>query len=322
MSTVRCSVCDTKLENPETMIAGIGPVCYQKVLFTEILTSDELETMEKKRIKFNDDSLNKLLIMKINNKAHLGIPFKEEDGIVSFFNRKKIKNIKVENIVDSYLNAFEDVDQENIEYISTLNNSSSPDIRRAFKYFKKRISEELNSLISIEKDYNDKGLNTINFNSLDKKEKMTQSQIINRESFLKLRETNPEIYSFHWKNGIYQRSTLIYRLKNIEYREAKDFNNFLTKKENSQFQEIPIRDYGLTNDEIYNGLRNSNQKTEANLFKAFVRGNPNFNLMLKIAQNYKKLSSKNKIKAYKFFVKISNSDRKYTLDEFKDIFKE
>jgi hypothetical protein len=319
MNKIKCSVCNSNLENPESLIAGIGPVCYQKILFAEILTSDELETMEKKRVKYDPKLLHKLLIFKRKSKVTLGIPFNSDNNFVYFFNRKKIKNVNSDNIVDSYLNAFESIKKEDIEYVSDIGNSSSPDIRRAFKYFKKKISDEIASLVSISKDYNDKGLNTINFNSISNKEKMTSSQILNRESFLKMRETNPEIYSFYWKNGIYQRSTLLYRLQNIEYKEAKDFYIFLTDKKNSQFLELQTKDYGLTNDEIYNGLRNSNQKTEANLFKAFIRGNPNFNLMLKIAKNYKKLNNENKIKVYKFFVKLSNTHRKYSVEDLKEI---
>ena len=186
MNKIKCSVCNSKLENPESLVAGIGPVCYQKILFAEILTSDELETMEKKRVKYDNKFLHKLLIFKRKNKVTLGIPFNSDNNYIYFFNRKKIKNVNSENIVDSYLNAFESIRKEDIEYVSDIGNSSSPDIRRAFKYFKKKISDEITSLISISKDYNDKGLNTINFNSISNKEKMTSSQILNRESFLKM----------------------------------------------------------------------------------------------------------------------------------------
>lgn len=324
MNSIKCGICNSKLENPESMVAGIGPVCYQKMLFSEILDSEELETLEKKRVKFHAlKHIHKLLILKNKDKAILGIPFKEDKDNIFIFNRKKIKNIDVNNIVDSYLNAFESFSKDEIEYVSDVGNSSSPDIRRAYKYFKKRVSEHINQLISIEKDYNDKGLDTLRFNSIERKEEMTKSQIINRESFLNMKETNPEIYSFYWKNGIYQRSTLLYRLKDIQYKEAKDFYKFLTDKKSNNFVDMQTKDYGLTNDEIYNGLRNSNQqKTEANLFKAFIKGNPNFNLMLRIAKNYHKLEKKNRVKVYKFFVMLSNTNRKYTIDDLKSIFNE
>lgn len=316
---ISCSVCGSKLENPKSLIAGIGPVCFEKVTFTEILNSKELETLEKKREKWTDEKKGQLLLFNDTNRTKIGITLSVDNDNIYLLNRKLVKK-NHSDLTNSYLDAIEKIKKENISYVSSIGKSSSPDIRRAFNYFKRKLSKEIESISFLEKDYDDKGLNTFSFNSIEKKEKMTTSQIVNRESFLRIKDLNPEIYSFYWKNGIYQRSTLIYRLKNLEYKEGKEFYNFLISKENNQFLELQTKDYGLTNEEIYNGLRNSNQKLEANLFKSFVSGNPNFNLMLLIAKNYKKLNKTNKIVVYKFFIKISNTHKKYNKEDLKNLF--
>lgn len=320
-SFIRCSVCNNKLENPKSLIAGIGPVCYEKILFTEMLNSYELETLEKKRENYNKNFIGRFLLLRKEDKMKAGIILKESsnNNSIYFFNRKKIDR-NAESLTNSFLNAIETVEKNKINYVASITKSSSPDIRRAFKYFKKKLMSEFENLLFLEKDFNDKGLNTHQFHLVEKKEDMTQSQKINRAAFIKMREENPEVYSFYWKNGIYQRATLIYRLKNIEYEEARKFHEFLIDKKNSQFLELQTKDYGLTNEEIYNGLRNSNQKIESNLFKAFISGNPNFNLMLLIAKSYKKLNKTNKVAVYKFFLMLSNTNKKYNKDDLKKIF--
>jgi hypothetical protein len=133
-----------------------------------------------------------------------------------------------------------------------------------------------------------------------------------------LREKEPQKYNQMWSSGLFQRATLMQRVKSLKTKEANDFYKFLG--ESDQSLDITVKDWGLTDDEIVNGLKHSTQKIESYLFMAFLNGNKNFNLMLILSKKMPEMSKNNRFKAYQAIIKMLGNPN-FNKDDLKKEFK-
>jgi hypothetical protein len=322
MQNISCPICNLKLSRPESIIAGIGPVCHKRLKFAEKATFDELRTMASKR-EFPKTFIknNKILIAK-NQKEEVYSLFKvlnsnKEEFIALNLNQVREEYDKEKNIVSAYLNSIHLIKYSSLEFVSDLQTPDHPDFRKKFNFFNEEYKNEMLEQNYIEKSFQELGISTY-YVKINTKEDMTTYQRNNREEMSQIREKEPQKYSNMWSSGIFQRATLMHRLKSLKNKESNDFYNFLMNSEQSKL--LDVKDWGLTDEEIINGLKHSTQKIESYLFMAFLNGNKNFTLMLALSKKIPEMSKNNKFKAYQVLIKMLGNPS-FNLDDLKKEFK-
>jgi hypothetical protein len=314
---IHCPICNRQLSNPESEIAGIGPVCQKKIRFIQSLADEKLISMATKR-KLANDGLD-------DNRAAI---IKKRDGQIGLYNviSKYSENAVVFNRTNYYqeiqsgssiakaiADNFEFLAFKDTEFVSSVDDPESPDMQREFNSFKKNYTEDINLRDNLHKEQLEKGF-IYYYNPIKTKESMSEAQKIARDDLMRIKEFSPESYNFLWNNGIYQRATVIARLSFFNHTEASKVLNYFTS--NEKFKNLKIKDYGLTDDEIMNGLKHSNQKIESMIFSSYINGNRNILLMVAIAEKIPNLDSSLRIKAVKALMNMMNN-KKYTKEDLK-----
>lgn len=314
---VHCPLCNKVLTRPESEIAGIGPVCQKKIKFAESLESFDLFTMATARENFIQTAQdNQTLILK-NKKGNfvLSTIFNKDNESFIFLNRNDFSK-KVANgfdVVDSFLDSISIESNDSIEYCTSIDIPDHADLKRSFTAFNRKYQEEIVQREQKEKDILEKNLNPYYYPVIDKKN-MTSQQLQNRTDLMLYKERHLSEYNFSWTNGVYQRSTFLYRISFHKNPEAIRLKDFLLKK--SKFKNLEIKDYGLTDEEIEMGLVHSEQKLESMLFKAYSQSNRNINLMLALAEKIDLLAPTTRQKAYRALNQMLLSP-KYTKEQLK-----
>ena len=322
MSDIKCPICNTKLQKAESMIAGIGPVCVKKVTFAEALDSENLASMMGQRENLSDKTINRTVICESKDNIFLSTIVSLKDEAVTLIERKKYKDLldETNSPAKAFLNSIKRMPKKEIDSVSSIISPVSPDLKRLYRKFSTKYNKLLNQYEEDKHEFNERGLNNHFYKKIFSKKDMTNAQIKSRD-LLKTEQTeNPKVYNFFYSNALYHRSTLIYRLQNIENKESKLFLKFLQKNIEEKFKNFSIKDYGLTDSEIENALRHSNQKVEAILFNSYLNGNRNFRNMLKIAENMSSLDLKRKLKAFKLLMILASNKKKISKDDLKKEF--
>lgn len=315
---IHCPVCNRQLTNPESEIAGIGPVCQKKIRYAQSLDETKLMSIATKR-KLAKDGLedNRAVILKKKSGqvSIVNVVSKYNDNAIVFNRTEFYKSIgNNTSIAKAIADNFEFIAFDDTEFVSSIDEPESPDLQREFSQYKKEYSEDTRLREDLFKDQLEKGLLSF-YNPIKKKEEMSESQKIAREDLMNTKETISEHYNFLWNNGIYQRSTAISRLSKLKHFEAVKVLKYF--ESNEKFKNLKVKDYGLTDDEIINGFKHSNQKIENIIFSAYINSNRNILLMIAVAEKIPQLNSAMKVKAVKSLVNMMNS-KIYTKEQLKN----
>jgi hypothetical protein len=314
-----CPVCGKKLHNPESLVAGIGPVCHKKIKFAENIPHHLLlQCAHFRKNPFDAIKQNKTLILKNNvgvsfiahiiyvNKDSQMFLYLDRSAIHKDCNEKKLflsdiyyKNIKQEHLA-------------NIDFVSEIDVPQTPDLRREYFLYNKEYSMQEKALKEIHKEMIDRGLFKA-YQIVNSKEDMTEYQRQNREQLLQFKENTSEVYQHMWDNGFYQKATFLARIKNLKTKESIRLYEYMEKSLNN---EIIIKDYGLTDDEIVNGFKHSSKKYESILFSAYISGNRNIMLMISLCEKIPELSIINRTKVLKSLINMSKNNY-YTKEDLK-----
>jgi hypothetical protein len=281
---IECPICSTRLTNPESIVAGIGPYCALKQNFAERLSREDLKSLANKRKAIKEIKEHTTVILKdINDSFFLGTILSKDDYKIFYldltsFNQDYSSN---ENISSSFSTSLKMELVENLEYYSIVDKPSSPDIARQFNKFSSNYKNMLKERQDIEKEISERGLST-NYLSVKIRGDMTDRQKFNRRLLMEMKQDNNERYQLLWENGYVQVNTFLSRIKNNESNESKRIYNFLIAKQekiNIKYN-LKIQDHGLTESEILNGTNLSNRKEEYLAIKSFIKGSRNILLVL------------------------------------------
>ena len=281
---IECPICSAKLYNPDSILAGIGPVCNKKQRFAESLDRQDLKSLANKRKSLSDLKINTTVILKDSSDYFfLGtILFKDETEVVYLdltdFN-SNFRSTKV--ISDSFLNSIKSEFIKNLEYYSIVDKPSSPDIKRKYNKFIRDYKKILDERDTIEKEILERGLSK-RYVPVKTRGTMTERQKFNRKLLMELKTLEPEEYDLLWNKGHVQINTFLSRINKNETIESQKIYEYLYKKQNKINLEknLKIKDYGLTEDEILNGLKHSGRTQEYLAAKAFIEGSRNLLLVL------------------------------------------
>lgn len=301
-----CSVCGSKLKNPASMEAGIGPICLIRNRFSEFIEDEKLiflmnsiETLQS--LKENSTVLIKLK----NNKVILSYVLNIKDSYITILNKKgSSKEYKVsKSMSKSIYNNILKISKEDIDYFSKISVPKDPDTKREFLNFNKYYNELLKEKDNLKKNIIDLKINKF-YHKIYSKTDLTAHQKTERFHLLSKKEKDPTNFNNNWNKGYYQRNTWIYRLENTNNKYSKTLAHILKNKKSNN---IEIKDYGLTDEEIYTGLKHSSEKMESLIFHAYINNNKNIKMMIKLYINFDKLVSPAlKIKTIKAMTKMDS----------------
>lgn len=281
---IECPICGSRLTNPESIVAGIGPYCALKQNFAEKLSRQDLKSLANKRKSVKELKEHSTVILKDNNDSFfLGTILEKDDVKIFYLDLTNFNQIFTEtgDISVSFLNSLRIEMVSNLEYYSIVDKPSSPDIARQFNKFSSTYKNMLKERTELEKELTERGL-TQQYIAVKSKNEMTETQKINRKELMELRDSNPERYLLLWENGSIQINTFLSRIANEDSAESKKIQEFLTQRQNPINLKLncKIMDYGLTEAEIINGITLSNRKEEFLAIKSFIKCSRNINLIL------------------------------------------
>lgn len=281
---IECPICGTRLTNPESIHAGVGPYCALKQNFAERLARKDLKSLANKRKSIKDLKEHSTVILKDNYESFfLGTILSKNNNKIFYidltnFNQKFNEDYTIK---ESFLDSLRIEDTANLEYYSIIDKPSSPDIARQFNKFSLTYKNMIKDRQELEKELVERGMNQ-NYTSIKLKNDMSESQKENRKDLMILKDENNERYQLLWESGTTQVNTFLSRIKNEESLESKRIHDFLKSRQdplNHKFNS-KIIDYGLTESEILNGINLSNRKEEYLAIKAFTKGSRNILLIL------------------------------------------
>ena len=318
---IECPICSSKLTNPESMLAGIGPVCNKKQRFAESLERQDLKSLANKRKSIDELKINSTVILKDSRDYFfLGtILVKDETEVVYLdltdFNMN-LKNTKIAS--ESLLMSIKSEFIKNLEYYSIVDKPSSPDIKRKYNKFIREYKKLLDERDDIERDVLERGLSN-NYIPVKTRSSMTERQKFNRKLLMEVKNLDSDQYELLWREGHVQVNTFLSRVKNNETIESQKMFEFLLKKQKNfnKDHNLKIKDNGLTEDEIVNGLKHSGRTKEYLAVKAFVKGSRNLLLVL---ATLKKIDEVDDLKTKRILLKeINNMINKnnYTKEDLK-----
>lgn len=314
-----CPVCNKKLHNPESLVAGMGPVCHKKMKFIEKVPQHQIiQFAHYRKNPYETIKQNKTLIIKNSMKgssiAHIIYVNKDEQTFLYLDRSGIYKDLSDDKLLltDIYYKNIMLDHLANIDFVSEIDAPQTPDLRRAYFAHNKEYSIKEKEQIEHTKELIDRGLNKI-YQRVFNKDDMTDFQKESRIELLKFKESTPEIYDHMFDKGLYQKATFLARLKHIKTKESQQLALFML---NDLPADLIIRDYGLTDDEILNGLKHSDQKTDGILFSAYISANRNIMLMINLCEKMKSLKPNDRSKVLKVLYNILKSE-KYTSDDLK-----
>lgn len=271
-----CQVCLKPLKNHGSVIAGLGPVCRERLRFAENADIDELETMKGDSEPPNSRALlpfRTVILESKNRSLTLSSILGVNNGNVILVDRRKLQ--------DEYSNSksYSEALSKCIKLVSNIDLSSvhsivSPDhpqYRREFLKFQKKHKQKIKEReesISVNRSYE----LDYSFGNVESKHQLDLDQQKNRQEMLDLQKNNAEHFNQLYATGEFHLATFLKRLENSDFEEILEMRKVLLKR---YVPKIDVKDYGLTVDEISNGLQAANKVFEKNLFKAFYQGNSN-----------------------------------------------
>src|SRR5690606_23590612 len=131
------------------------------------------------------------------------------------------------------------------------------------------------------------------YNQVSSKKGLTPEQEQNRIALLSHKDLQEAEFNKNWSQGLYHRATWLDRLNLTQLSEAKLLASCLKAKKIPD--SVPVKDYGLTDQEIISGLQHSGQLMEKNLFKAFIDGNKNLIFLIELYKKQESFSGEDKL---------------------------
>lgn len=326
--TINCSICGVELTDPASIIAGIGPDCHKKIRFSERLQSTELLSIAGGKSAAEHVKENQTLIFKYKdipengdyqNSAQLATVLAKNHQELLLLDRTKTSKIynREKSMAKAILESICKSSTDKMDYVTDIILPLDPDLKRDYNQFTKNHRETLIEREKIEKELLERGINKF-YQKVAHKENMSRSQLIAREELMEHKRTNVKDYKLKWNLGFYQRATWLSRMEKTKNKETYYLLNSL--KEDREFIDLDIKDHGLTDEEIYNGLKNSRQKLESILFKAYIESNRNLRLMVTLFKNLPKLEVQNKMYRIKAILALSkmSTGKPYTKEDLKE----
>lgn len=295
-----CQVCFKPLKSHGSVIAGMGPVCRERLRFAEEADLDELETMKGEAEPPNSRSLLPFRNVILEGKKRdltlasiLGV----NNGNIILVDRQKLK--ETYNNSKSYSEAFSQCIKlvSNIE-LSSVHAIVSPDhpqIRREFLKFQKKHKQKIKEREDITESNRSYELD-YSFGNVESLKDLSEDQQKNRQEMLDLQKSNPEQFNQLYATGEFHLATFLKRMENSDFNEVLEIRKILLKR---YAPKIDVKDYGLTIDEIANGLQASNKIFEKNLFRAFHQGNTNLMGIVEIINKQPSMETNDKMSSIK-----------------------
>lgn len=297
-----CTACQKPLSNEDSMIAGMGPVCLERARFAEEVSRDQLVEIEgvKEPIHKGLYPARTAILREKTEKLPRYVTILSVTPLESLLiDRTEMHKIyaqtgSMSEAISQSLYTFVPVEGESI---APTTNPKHPEIMRSFKKFQKKLRD----VIKERMDYIKGNPYSSYYNQVSSKKGLTPDQESARIELLSQKDLNPEYFNEGWSKGHFHRATWLSRLNQTQLSEAKMLASVI---KNKPFPEnIPIKDYGLTDMEIMGGLGHSNQIQEKNLFKAFVDGNKNLMFLMETYKKFDTMEGADKL----FFIRLSNT---------------
>jgi hypothetical protein len=300
-----CTVCKQPLTDPISEEAGKGPVCRERVRFTEKLKREDISFVEGKLEDFATlRSVPHDGIVRIVGEEHprfVNIIINEE-SFAAMIDRTEsadfYDNDPEISYTDSIIKSFYVVDRDRFSSISRMCEPKSEAMEERFNNFKQEYKDSL-------KDRDTSSPSPVGY-SVKSSQSLDEDQLENRKKFqenykvLKKNPTNDNNNRFIPKlqSGEYSIATMMARLQNSQIPGSSD----LLASMQDQYADIKPKDYGLTDKELVHGLTIAIKKQEKSIFMAMLRGTGDFS---KIAKVYKDLQKQRTPELLKLFTDIT-----------------
>lgn len=278
MSTERviCQVCLKPLKSHGSIIAGLGPVCRERLRFAENADLEELESMKGDAEPPNSRALQpfRTVILEGKNRnltlsSILGV----NNGNVILVDRRKLQDeySNSKSYSEALSKCIKLVSNIDLNSVHSIISPDHPQYRREFLKFQKKHKQKIKEredLISTNRSYE----LDYSFGNIDAIKDLDSDQQKNRQEMSDIQKANSEHFNQLYATGEFHLATFLKRLENSNFPEILEMRKVLLKRYTPK---VDVKDYGLTVDEISNGLQAANKVFEKNLFKAFYQGNSN-----------------------------------------------
>lgn len=318
MSNIVCQVCFKSLTTHSSIVAGMGPVCRERLRFAEQASLEELETMKGPAEVANSRSLlpfrNVILQDKVNN-AILSSILGVNNGTIIFIDRQKLNRL-YQNSQGSYSEVFAQciniMANHEVATVHAIEKPDHPQFQREFTKFsknhKKKIEEREEIIaknLNYELDYS--------FGNIESTRELSLEQKNNRDEMMTFKAKDTSSFNQLFATAEYHMATFLKRLENADFSELLAVRKIVLKRYTPK---IDVKDYGLTSSEIVSGLQSANKGFEKNLFRAFSEGNTNLVGITEIFQKQEFMEPKDKLLSTKV-VQLLTQD-KYMTQGHKD----
>lgn len=304
---VICTACQKPLSDEESMIAGMGPVCLERTRFAESVTREELFELEGLREPINKGlyPARTVILREKNDPLPKYVSILSVDPLEALvidrteMNEVYKKTGSMAEAIAQALRTFVPIEGESVAPAQT---PKHPEVMRKFKIFQK----EIRGLYKERSEYlKDHPFNAY-YNQVFSKKSLTEDQEKKREELLKQKVENPEFFQKGWSQGKFHRATWIARMQHTQLSEAKLLGSVLESK--NLLEGVDVKDYGLTDPEILQGLQHSQQVFEKHLFKSFIEGNKNLILLIEFYKQYQNIDPKDRLLNLRLAGKIANKE--------------
>jgi hypothetical protein len=283
------------------MIAGMGPICLERTRFAEEVSRELLSEIEGVREPINKGlyPARTAILREKTEKLPRYVTVLSVTPLESLvFDRTEMNKLyeqtgSMTQSIASSLYTFVPVEGESI---ASTTNPKHPEVMRHFKKFQKT----LRSIYKERNDYLKSNPYTSYYNQVHSKKGLSPEQEKNRIDLLNQKDINPEYFNLGWSKGFFHRATWMDRLNFTQLSEAKVLASVLKNKPLPE--NIPVKDYGLTDQEILTGLQHSGQVLEKNMFKGFIEGNKNLIFLIEQYKKNEQMEGPDKL----FFIRLSN----------------
>lgn len=312
-----CTACQKPLSNEDSMNAGMGPVCLERARFAEEVSREMLSEIEGVKEPINKGlyPARTAILRERTEKNPRYVTVLSVSPLESLIiDRSEMNQLYNESgsmahAISQSLYAFAPIEGESI---AATTNPKHPEIMRQFKKFQKA----LRSIYKERSNYLKENPYTSYYNQVSSKKSLSPEQEQNRIKLLSHKDLQEAQFNQNWSQGLYHRATWLDRLNFTQLSEAKLLANCLKVK--TLPPSVPVKDYGLTDQEIMSGLQHSGQLMEKNLFKAFIEGNKNLIFLIELYKKQESLAGEDKLFALRLSNQIAQKDG-FKLDQVNKI---
>jgi len=292
--TVLCLACMLPLTDPVSQAAGMGKICSAKIRFAEKLTRNQLFDVEGTPETINLDAQPmRTVIARIKGEVEprliTYIRTNGEEDQAFFNDRLEFDKYyeKGESYADAFLKSIYCIDVAQVDSIAPVKGIDNEN----FKAFQENYREEVKAR---ETDYQDKVLIS-SVKHLDRRQKEERATLVKSlnsgENSSRAREK--------WGSGEVALSTLFVRLEQSKITGAVEFLSALKE----QYPKTRIRDHGLTDEQIRQGLLQAKMVPELKIYVSLVKGKAQVFEMIKLYNEIKKNPS---AELYREFNKLTH----------------